>query len=233
MALIDPPIPKLGVTGAQPATDIVDALEDIRDEINGGLDNTNLAPRCVTRDSWLEGAYGGEGVWRTSSLDLNAILVGGSPDPLFPSFLYGQQTFDPGLTLRAAPDYPGLNVLRQWVASITYSKVGAVASPTVNDPTNELEVIGQQSAFMGLATETYFSATIPGSDGIRTRYTQHLAGYDTWATSGSTMASVPWDAAGAVGGTPFYWKIRATGASLANGFFTIHNLTFRYRDMEF
>jgi len=232
VALIDPPIPKLGVTGAQPATDIVDALEDIRDEINGGLDNTNLAPRCVTRDSWLEGAYGGEGVWRTSSLDLNAILVGGSPDPLFPSFLYGQQTFDPGLTLRTSAEYPGINVLRQWTASITYSKAGAVASPTVNDPTNELEVIGQQATGGGFFTDTQFSATIPGSDGIRTRYTQYLAGYDTWGAGGSVMASEPWGGAGFVGSS-FYWKIRATGASLANGFFTIHNLTFRYRDMEF
>ena len=52
MALIDPPIPQLGVTGTQPATDIRDALTDIRDEINGLLSADNMADRSVSTGMW-------------------------------------------------------------------------------------------------------------------------------------------------------------------------------------
>ena len=221
MALIDPPIPKLGVTGAQPATDIVDALEDIRDEINGGLDNDNLAIRCVGGSEWP-----GER-WNITTVTPGVTLASGSTSGAPEGTLFDWQTL---LTVPVPSTYP---TLREFSVSMTYSKYAQVSGG--NNASLELDthawMVGPQ--YSGLVD--FFNSTIPGSDGLRTNYSVGLASFTDWGVAGASLVSP--EPSMVYPGTDYtgniYIRARAYGgASFFSGSFRIHSLTFRYRDLE-
>lgn len=108
MATIDPPIPKLGKVGAQPATDIVDALEEIVGEINGNLDDENLASRSFNQLPVAKPTV------ETSAVNMKLAALPGIPETLPGSQLVKQIEF---------ADYTDPTKLKLLGFQYTYSKV--------------------------------------------------------------------------------------------------------------
>ena len=175
MALIDPPIPDLGVTGSQPATDIVDALEEIRDEINGGLDNANLAAGSIRADKWPN--YSTEKAREIRRATPGIMLVGGPPLPELPDFTYGNQLITGGNLLPAMPAAPSFRLLQIELRYTKGEKFGGG-----NDADNELLLTFSARDEVGFVASLY--SYIPGTRGVVTEQTEYVTDMATAAFSG-------------------------------------------------
>ena len=222
MATIDPPIPDLGTVGAQPATDIVDALEEIRDEINGGLDNDNLAAKGIRSDKWPD--FSTERV-KEFRVNPEIKLVGG-PALDLPEFAFGEQLILSGSALTA----PGSTDLILTQIQFTYTKSNQFSGG--NDPDNELYLSidsneNASSTFPppgGFPDRMYARIRVPGSAGVVSRQTVFASDLD----GGDVSTAGAWFAGNSRYLIPTI-RARATGANGPfSGAFTIHEIVFRY-----
>lgn len=222
MALIDPPIPQLGVTGTQPATDIRNALIDIRDEINGLLSADNMADRSVSTGMWPDPH------WKVASASPDLML--GSGTPYGPGDTVSYTTATP-LTVSMPSEWPDL---REFSLNIIYSKAPRLTGG--NDPSLTLRVFGVGSVDgEGFSSATIpFDATIPGIDGLRTEYKAGV--YSPTAvgiSSGRLILPKPNISGSDYSGSLAISFVANGGISIFSGFFTIHSVIFRYRDWYF
>lgn len=213
MGLVNPPIPKLGKTGPGPAQDLIDSLDQIIDEINGNLDNANLAPKSINADKSPIPK------WSRYTVTPEARLVGGAPIPGLEDYLYGLQQ----ITLQPLPAAPADPSLREVEIEMIYSKSSKFSGG--NDSDNHLtfavgELVG---GYVGLSW-------VPGSAGVVSRR-RVVFNPQMTAVSPGTI-----DTTGRSFVAPTRGSLSAQASGVNgpfSGVYTIHEITIRYRDWEF
>lgn len=210
MGIITPPIPKLGQQGIEPAEDLVESLEQLIDEINGQIEATNLKDRSLDSIPVPR--------WKETKLQPEIKLCGGDYIPgLPPEYKFGVQN------IGAGPPAPADGVLREVMMSLKWSKSAQFSGGNATD--NQMVVSMPRIGIL-----------VPGSDGLRTQHVAPVVAADrvlvppiffTNATVGLHGQQMVVDPGANV-------IALATGPNGPfSGVFTLHEVTFRYRDWEF
>lgn len=216
MGIIVPSIPKAG-TGAQPATDIVSALNTIVTEINGGLDAANI------KDGSINDLPVGR--WNVVSQVTDMKLMAGPYTPGFPpSYLFGVQQVSDGVYDPAAS-----NVLREVGITMKYSKSEKFAGGNADD--NGLLIQGFRG---GSGLTMTIGAGIAGTVGVVTdSYVSFVPTTPTTFEGFSVNAALqPIGQNMVMPDVGNFFSIRTTGP-FTGTIFTIHEFIIRYRDWEF
>lgn len=211
MGLVNPTIPEAG-TGSVPAQAQIDCLDDFVTEINGGLDHDNLKTNSIGPEKWPDSK------WKVYTATLEAKLVGGPVIPSLPDYLYGTQV----LLSNPLPTGPLTPSLRQVGVEFTYTKGEQFGGG--NDAANEL-ILYYGNPFQ------FFYTKVAGSTGVVTNETAFFNPGESVAAAGSATSTGP---NGIINSSRGFISAYATGANgPLSGVFTIHDITIRYRDLEF